>query len=156
MREGLELLHEQQVHNNMRLFHVLLAEAEAELGRLEVGLATLSAEHEAIERTGERWFHAEVHRVRGELLLRRQPPDVSAAESAFMRARATKLLLFLPPAIPCDYAHATSADCGRAWRRGRLSSISYSRTHEDCRQPADDDRMQEQEQITSTLRMRST
>ena len=86
MREGLELLHEQQVHNNMRLFHVLLAEAEAESGRLEVGLATLSAEHEAIERTGERWFHAEVHRVRGELLLRRQPPDVSAAESAFMRA----------------------------------------------------------------------
>jgi predicted ATPase len=46
----------------------------------------LSAEHEAIERTGERWFHAEVHRVRGELLLLRQPPDVLAAESAFMRA----------------------------------------------------------------------
>ena len=86
MREGLEVLREQQVHNNLRLFYVLLAEVEAELGRLEVGLATLNAEHEAIERTGERWFHAEVHRVRGELLLRRQPPDFAAAAAAFMLA----------------------------------------------------------------------
>ena len=86
MCEGLELLREQQVHNNLRLFYVLLAQVEAESGRLEVGLATLNAEHEAIERTGERWFHAEVHRVRGELLLRREPPDSNAAAAAFMLA----------------------------------------------------------------------
>src|SRR6478736_1264653 len=58
-----------------------------------------------------------------------------------------RLLFRLPKPLLLPSAHATSADCGRAWRRGRLSSISYSRTHEDCRQPADDDRMQEQEQI---------
>src|SRR5262249_5566946 len=39
-----------------------------------------------IEQTGERWFEAEVHRVRGELLLKLRRPDVAAAESAFMRA----------------------------------------------------------------------
>jgi predicted ATPase len=40
----------------------------------------------AIEQTEERWFDAEVHRVRGELLLKLRRPDVAAAESAFMRA----------------------------------------------------------------------
>src|ERR1700730_6858844 len=34
----------------------------------------------------EQWFHAEVHRVRGELLLQRQPPDFAAAEAAFKLA----------------------------------------------------------------------
>jgi predicted ATPase len=40
----------------------------------------------AIEQTEERWFDAEVHRVRGELLLKLRRPDLAAAESAFMRA----------------------------------------------------------------------
>jgi predicted ATPase len=46
----------------------------------------LDAQRAAIEQTGERWFDAEVHRVRGELLLKLRRPDVAAAESAFMRA----------------------------------------------------------------------
>jgi predicted ATPase len=36
--------------------------------------------------TGQRWFDAEVHRARGNLLLKLRRPDVAAAESAFMRA----------------------------------------------------------------------
>src|SRR4029450_4136321 len=36
--------------------------------------------------TGERWSDAEVHRVRGKLLLKQRRPDVAAAQSAFMRA----------------------------------------------------------------------
>jgi predicted ATPase len=86
MREGLELLREQQVHNNLRLFYVLLAEIEADSDRLEAGLATLDAQHEIIERSGERWFHAEVHRARGELLLRNPSANLDAAETAFRRA----------------------------------------------------------------------
>jgi tetratricopeptide (TPR) repeat protein len=86
MREGLELLREQQVHNNLRLFYVLLAEIEADSDRLEAGLATLNAQHEAIEKSGERWFHAEVHRTRGELLLRDSSDNLDAAETAFRRA----------------------------------------------------------------------
>jgi len=70
----------------MPLTGTLLAEREAEAGRVEAGLATLNAQLAAIERTGERWFHAEVHRVHGELLLKLRQPDFAAAESAFRAA----------------------------------------------------------------------
>jgi len=46
----------------------------------------LDAQLAAVEQTGQRWFAAEVHRVRGELLLKLRRPDVVTAESAFMRA----------------------------------------------------------------------
>ena len=39
-----------------------------------------------IEETGQHWFDAEMHRARGELLLKLTRADVAAAESAFMRA----------------------------------------------------------------------
>jgi len=64
----------------------LLAEREAEAGRVEVGLATLDAQLVAIEQTGQRWFNSELQRARGELLLKLTPPDFAAAESAFMLA----------------------------------------------------------------------
>jgi predicted ATPase len=64
----------------------LLAEREGEAGRVEIGLTTLDAQLAASEQTGQHWFDAEVHRVRGELLLKLQRPDVAAAESALMRA----------------------------------------------------------------------
>jgi predicted ATPase len=53
---------------------------------VDVGLAILDAQLAAIEQTGQCWFDAEVHRVRGELLLKLRQPDVAAAESALMRA----------------------------------------------------------------------
>jgi predicted ATPase len=64
----------------------LLAEREAQAGRVEAALATLDAQLAAIEQTGQRWFDAEVHRVRGELLVKLRRPDVAAAESALIRA----------------------------------------------------------------------
>jgi class 3 adenylate cyclase/predicted ATPase len=86
MREGLALWNEMHYRLFAPLTGTLLAECEAEAGRAEVGLATLNAQLAAIEQTGERWFDAEVHRVRGELLLKQRRPDVAAAEAAFMRA----------------------------------------------------------------------
>ena len=59
---------------------------EAEVGRVEAGLAILDSQRVAIERSGQRMFDAEVHRVRGELLLRLEPADVAGAEAAFARA----------------------------------------------------------------------
>jgi predicted ATPase len=64
----------------------LLAEWEAEAGRVEIGLATLDARRAAIDQSGRRWFEAEVQRVRGELFLKLTPPDIAAAEAALMRA----------------------------------------------------------------------
>jgi predicted ATPase len=86
MRGGLARWNEMFYRLFAPLTGTLLAEREAEAGRVEVGLATLDAQLTAIEQTGERWFDAEVHRVRGELLLKLQRPDVAAAESAFLRA----------------------------------------------------------------------
>jgi len=86
MRKGLALWNEMDFRLFAPLTETLLAEREAEAGRVEAGLATLDAQLAAIEKTGQRWFHAEVHRVRGELLLKLPRADIAAAESAFRRA----------------------------------------------------------------------
>jgi predicted ATPase len=86
MREGLALWNEMNYGLFAPLTGTLLAEREAEAGRVEFGLATLDARLAAVEQIGQRWFDAEVHRVRGELLLKLRRPDVAAAESAFMHA----------------------------------------------------------------------
>src|SRR4029450_13195009 len=86
MRDGLALWNEMDYRLFAPLTGTLLAEREAEAGRVEAGLATLDAQLAAIEQTGQRWFDAEAHRVRGELLLKLRQPDVAAAESALMRA----------------------------------------------------------------------
>ena len=86
MREGLALMQEVNYRICGPLFGTLLAEVEADTGRLENGLANLDAQIAAIEQTGECWFYAEVYRMRGELLRKQQSPDVTAAESAFLRA----------------------------------------------------------------------
>jgi predicted ATPase len=89
MRQGLTLLRER----DMRIFEpplrTLIAEVEATAGRVDAGLATLDAELARIVGSGERWFEAEMHRVRGELLLKRRPPDEAAAEAAFKCALET-------------------------------------------------------------------
>ena len=36
--------------------------------------------------TGERWSNAELHRVRGELLIKRDPANTATAEEAFLTA----------------------------------------------------------------------
>jgi class 3 adenylate cyclase len=46
------------------LFGTLFAEVEVDSGRLDVGLATLDAQLAALELSGQRWFEAEMHRVR--------------------------------------------------------------------------------------------
>jgi predicted ATPase len=38
--------------------------------------------------TGERWFEAEAQRIRGEILLKREPVNKAAAEEAFRNALA--------------------------------------------------------------------
>ena len=86
MREGLALWNEMHYRLFAPLTGTLLAEREADAGRVEVALATLDAQLAAIEQSGQHWFDAEVHRARGELLLKLHRPDVAAAESAFMHA----------------------------------------------------------------------
>ena len=86
MRRGFAQLRDMEVRLFEPLLGSALAEVEAEAGQVEVGLATLDAQLATIEQTGERWFEAEIYRLRGEFLLRRLQSDATPAESAFMRA----------------------------------------------------------------------
>ena len=73
---------------NTPLWDTILAEAEAEAGEIDVALATIDQTIAKSERTGQRWFEAESHRVRGEILHQRTPADPAPAEAAFLAAIA--------------------------------------------------------------------
>jgi predicted ATPase len=64
----------------------LLAEAHRQIGRTTEGLTLLSEALELVERTGERWFEAELCRLRGEVL--RAKGDREGAELWFSRSLA--------------------------------------------------------------------
>jgi class 3 adenylate cyclase/predicted ATPase len=68
------------------LFAALVAEAEASEGRIEAAFAILDNQLAETAESGQRWHDAELHRLRGELLLKRQPVDAAEAEAAFTRA----------------------------------------------------------------------
>jgi predicted ATPase len=86
MREGQALFHEMDMHLLDPLRETLLAEVDAASGEVAKGLASTDAQLAAIERTGERWFHAEALRVRGELLRMQAGVDAADVEAAFNRA----------------------------------------------------------------------
>lgn len=61
----------------------LLAEAEQLAGRPEEALRRLEDALGEVDRSGERYFLAELHRLRGESLLALSPPRAAEAEAAF-------------------------------------------------------------------------
>jgi predicted ATPase len=73
-----------------KLYHpyhlALLAEAYGEAGQLEAGLTVLDEALTLVEATEERWWKAEVHRLKGALLLRRSLADAGQAEACFQQA----------------------------------------------------------------------
>jgi predicted ATPase len=83
MREGLALLRSRQDELFTPLRMTLLAEAEAEAGRPDVALGILDTELANIERTEQRWYSAEVHRARGEILLKCKPRQEAEAAKLF-------------------------------------------------------------------------
>ena len=88
MRAALALLREMDFRVEQPLFGALLAEAEAAAGEWDAALTTVEEQLAAIEQTGERWFSAEVHRARGEILHNRDPGNTAPAEEAFHTATA--------------------------------------------------------------------
>ncbi len=63
-----------------------LAESYRKNGRPEEGLTTVATALTETERSGERTPEPELHRVRGELLLMRDPPDEAEVERCFRTA----------------------------------------------------------------------
>ena len=62
----------------------LLAGACEIAGRIEESLTLLDEAFQVVERTGERWFEAELHRHKGQLLVRQGQSE--AAEELYLRA----------------------------------------------------------------------
>jgi predicted ATPase len=67
-------------------FLALLADAHGALGQFEDGLRALDEALQWVQRNDERLYAAEVHRIKGELLLKQAVPD--KAESCFQQALA--------------------------------------------------------------------
>ena len=88
MRRGIAACH--QMGNDLftTLFETALAEAEAEAGEIEAALASIDRTVALTERTGQRWNEADTHRVRGEILFKRDPENTEPAENAFLTAIA--------------------------------------------------------------------
>ena len=72
MRDGRARLAEAGWVYPLSLYETILAEAEAEAGETDAGLATIDRAIVESERTGQRWYEAESHRIRGEILLKAQ------------------------------------------------------------------------------------
>jgi class 3 adenylate cyclase/tetratricopeptide (TPR) repeat protein len=86
MRRGWTLLHENDCYLCEPFWGMQVAVANAEAGQLDTGLEILRELIAWAKQTGQHWLDAELHRVCAELLLRRDPPNVSIAEDAFCRA----------------------------------------------------------------------
>ena len=66
----------------------LLAEIEADGGDAEAALAGIDGALTLAAETGEHWFDAALHRIRGDILLKVRPDDPAPAEQAFLAAIA--------------------------------------------------------------------
>jgi predicted ATPase len=88
MRRGLAINREQGRVYLLPGFEAALAEAEASAGEIAAGLRRLDDALAELERTEERWYEAELYRIRGEILLKRDPADYAAAEQSLQAAIA--------------------------------------------------------------------
>jgi class 3 adenylate cyclase/predicted ATPase len=90
MRESLAIL---RAMGSEILFTVILgnlAAAYLAAGRIDAGLATVAEGLTYVDKTAEQWGAAELHRIKGELLLEGSKPDAAAAaEASFRKAIQT-------------------------------------------------------------------
>jgi len=86
MRQGMEALRDQGILFLDPQFFSSLAALEADGGEIDAALARLDHALVQAERAGERWFDAEMHRIRGEILLKRDRESVAPVEEAFLSA----------------------------------------------------------------------
>jgi predicted ATPase len=68
------------------MFYALIAEAYGAAGQVEEGLSMVVEALALVEKTGFRFYEAELRRLQGELLLGQAPPDSIGAETCFHQA----------------------------------------------------------------------
>jgi predicted ATPase len=95
VKEGIE-----QMHQGLRAFRAtgaelirpyylaLLAEAYGAIGQPEAGLTVLAEALTCVDTTGERWYEAELYRLKGALLFQQSSDHQAEAETCFHQAIA--------------------------------------------------------------------
>jgi predicted ATPase len=86
MRRGLAIHREQGNIVLLSSLEAALAEAEASAVETDAGLRRLDDALAEREATENRWYEAEIHRIRAEILLKRDPADTAAAEQSLQTA----------------------------------------------------------------------
>jgi predicted ATPase len=86
LRQGLDAYQATGATFQRPHFLSMLAEVHKSLGQPEAGLAALSEALALVEKTSERYYAAELHRLQGELLLQHAAPEVSHVETCFQQA----------------------------------------------------------------------
>jgi predicted ATPase len=81
IKAGLSAQLDIETEQQRAYFLVLLAEALCGAGRFDEGMRALDEAQEALNRTDERYYEAELHRLKGELLMKAQ--SLEAAEVCF-------------------------------------------------------------------------
>jgi predicted ATPase len=88
MRRGIQRSRELGQAWHRPYLGALLAEAEASVGNSDIAIRELDGHLAEASSTGQSWSDAELHRIRGEILLRRDPTNTAPAEEAFLTAIA--------------------------------------------------------------------
>ena len=88
MRRGLAIFREQGFATLLPSLEAALAAAEANAGETDAGLRRLEDALAEAERIEQHWYEAEIHRIRAEILLKRDPANTAAAEQSLQTAIA--------------------------------------------------------------------
>ena len=86
MRQGLAAYQAVGTELARPYYLALLAEAYGEVGQTEAGLTVLAEALAVVDKTGERYWEAELHRLKGELLLALSTDKTTEAEACFRQA----------------------------------------------------------------------
>jgi predicted ATPase len=92
-KEGIEQIHQgltawraTGAEGSRPYFLALLADVHGTIGEPEAGLTTLAEALALVDKTGERWYEAELHRLKGALLLQQSSSNQTEAENCFHHA----------------------------------------------------------------------
>ena len=88
MRQAVDSLHAQNVVLFDGFLKIALAQAEASAGDLDRALAILDEGVATADRMGHRAFESELHRARGDILLKQKPANSAPVEEALLTAIA--------------------------------------------------------------------
>ena len=124
-------------------FCTVLAEVSDHLGHTEDGLQALAEAHTLVEQHEERWWEAEIYRLRGVLLLRQPGTPQAEAETWLQRAldvarrqeaKSLELRAAMSLSAPVAAAGQARRSPRRCWRRSMAGS-PRALTPLTCRRP---------------------